>query len=414
MDNKIVILLGNEKNINSVNVETHHKIEISNNVSEITEFTVNDAVDSTKQFNVEREKNSNYRIYGKIEYMSLLNGLKSSYSKLDDFFNSQKTGDIKDIINSFDFYLVAASMFSGDTYTPIDNTGGGNLISGSTIIDDTINLMRNFTVVANNDNFEIYNAGFNNNVYDDQTYGFSFNIDFDIDNLYDILGFPITEFFLYLQYKKKDNEIISYTSWSSTGSVTKLPLTTKILNIGDTIKVNDTTDAKINDIISYSKRNFLQTQVDTQKFYIKTPYVDETETSWLEWSYNPFISFRLRYFSDNLKYGNSGSTSHNIINSIPEYATKLDDNGNYVWRDISPQGYFDPLSGVGVNYPFFNGRIYLFKSIIFSVTPNLTDDNILSHQNTLDVFNEISYNRNAINVNVLPLTELDNIGKPCQ
>ena len=123
MDNRIEILLGSQKNTNSINTDNFNKIELTNNVSKITEFSVNDVVNSTEVFDAKRENNQVYRIYGRIEYLSLLNGIKSYYTKLEDFFNPQYTGDSKTIFNSFDFYLVAPTPYiSGTTYSNIPNT----------------------------------------------------------------------------------------------------------------------------------------------------------------------------------------------------------------------------------------------------------------------------------------------------
>ena len=148
MDSKQDILLGSEKNINSVNVDGYTKVELTNNMSELTEFTVNDVVNSTLVFDAEREANQVYRIYGRIEWMSLLNGLKSTYLKLDDYFSTPYSGDSKNLIDSFDFYLVAPS--SGATY---GHVSGGEY------------KRRNFEVIATPNEFEIYNAGYSNNVY---------------------------------------------------------------------------------------------------------------------------------------------------------------------------------------------------------------------------------------------------------
>jgi len=399
MDNNVEILLGSQKNVNSVNTDTYGKVELTSNVSEITEFTVNDVVNSTEVFDAEREANPVYRIYGRIEYMSLLNGLKNNYSVLEDFFNPQYSGNSKNILNSFDFYLVAPSSGSGVTYTNITNTN---------------KYKRNFKVIAGRDDFEIYPAGFTNNVYGEQVYGFSFKSDFDIANLYDYFGFPMTELFLYAQYKPALSPVeqMSYTTWStSTGLPSKVTLYKKDLVVDDQVETNSLVD--INDIIEWLPDEFLQTQVETQQFYIRTQYND-SGVKWLEWSYNPFIPFRLRYFDDALSAANTGDTSYEIVDSIPEYATKIDDDGNYVWREILPQGYVEPLTGVGVDYPFSNKRRYLFSPIIFDVIPNLSENTTLKHPNTLLVFNEISYVKNATNLDITPLTELDNIGKPCQ
>jgi hypothetical protein len=392
MDNNVEILLGSQKNINSINVNNYVKLELTNNISEITEFTVNGVVNSTEVFDVEREANPNYRIYGKIEWLSILNGLKSNYNKLEDFFNPTYDSTAKNITNSFNFYLVRPAE------------------TGYTYINNTIKYIRYFKIVATLNDFEIFPAGFSNNVYGEQTYSFSFKKDFDVSNYFDNFGFPLTELFLYLQYIPKINgngvtETMSATTWTSGGS-SKIIYPTINLNIGDYIKT--TTGAKIGDIVEYDKNEYLQTQVSGQTIYISTEYKISGVSKKLVWKFNPFIPFQLRYFDNSINNVNTGDTSYEIVNSIPSYATKLDNNGNYVWRDILSQGYVEPLTGVGVDYPFINGKRYLFSTIIFSIQPDL--NNI----NTKTVFNEISYSNNTININKTPLTELNNIGKPCQ
>lgn len=532
MDNKIEILLGSEKNINSVNVDNYNKIELTNKESEITEFTVNDVVNATELFDTEREDNPVYRIYGRIEYMSLLNGLKDDYNEKVDFFNPQKTGNFKDIFNSFDFYLVAPS--SGATYHNISNTN---------------KFRRSFDVIADKNDFELYNGGFSKNVYGEQTYIFSFKKDFDVSNLYDKFGFPVTELFLYIQYKKSNNgaditEKIYYNRWSiSTGNKSKIILDTKDLNVGDSVEANN--GYNVHDIIEYNKEEYLQEQVDSQKFYVRT-YYNSSSNIYIEWNYNPFIPFRLRYLDDvvstaklsnivesgttlnvykvntpttsinvtkslkqnisettksiidwdgdpiNSGYGwnpstgilrffssglyninfktqiylseatdkyiaetylqesTNGTTWTNIPNTtrkylitnttegtiveqyfsvgnrirvrvrlipnpderkleiIPDFATIIEDDGKYVWRDIVPQGYIDPLTDIGVDYPFLNGKRYLFSPIILDVIPNL------NNTKTASVFNEIAFSDDADTIDKTPITELDDIGKPCQ
>lgn len=533
MDNKQEILLGNQKNINSVNTDNYTKIELTRNVSEITEFTVNDVVNSTLVFDAERKANQNYRIYGRIEWMSLLNGVTNSTSReLEDFFNPTYSENSKNIIDSFDFYLVAPS--SGETYGTVNNTNYRR---------------RNFEVIATPNDFEIYKAGFSNNVYGEQVYAFNFKTDFDVSEYYDNLGFPLTELFLYAQYKIVETEEMSWSSFTITGDKNKVDLTTKDLNIGDIVENHQNNN--IQDLIEYSAETYFQEQIDPQIFYIRTRYFDGVN-KWLEWSYNPFIPFRLRYLdgvvstaplpkiiedTSSFSIQVSGMTSTNFtatkllkqslitdirtidkwndqstinynwdsdngilsfissetfeisfqteislsqdtdkyigetyleestgsgwveipytkrkyqisspvqsttfirsfnngdeirirtnlipnpeerkIERIPDYTKMIEANGKYVWRDILSQGYVDPITNLGVDYPFFNKRRYLFEVIVFDVPPNLTTDQLTEHQNTLDVFDEISYYENATTLDITPSDEndLDNIGKPCQ
>jgi len=99
---------------------------------------------------------------------------------------------------------------------------------------------------------------------------------------------------------------------------------------------------------------------------------------------------------------------------IPDYATLILNKGKWVWRDILPQGYIDPITNNGVDYPFFNKRRYLFEPIVFDVIPNLDLDEEFEHENTQTVFNEIEFSPYAGQIDETPVTDLDDIEKPCQ
>ena len=530
MDNKLEILLGSEKNVNSVNVDTYTKVELTRNTSELTEFTVNDVVNATEVFDKERQENPIYRIYGRMEYLSLLNGLVNNYSKLEDFFTPVYTGNSKNVINSFSFYLVRPST-TGKEITYSDN------------------YVRYFEVIATPADFEIYNAGFTNNVYGEQEYAFSFKKDFDVSAYFDKHGLPITELFLYAQYIPKVNgnyvsETMEYSYWSSYGVYSKRSFVPKTLYIGDVVET--ATNEDFGDLMNYTKEEFSETQVSGQTVYIKTQYEYNSNPYYLIWKYNPFIPLRLRYLSDELyskersrlpentttlkvalysatpevitksspeilstsatiienwnPYGGSlfnwdeedGYLTFNVSGTytitlttqvhftqnsykyfgktwieeysgswvtipgttreyqvsdepqtttftksygysdkirtraqlilnpapiveeptdVPYYATPLVE-GNYVWREIVEQGYFEPLTGNGVDYPFFNGRRYLFSPIILDVSPDL--DDLDNGYNTRNQFTNISFDGSTI-LDITPAEgDLDNIGKPCQ
>lgn len=394
------ILLNSLKNVHSVNVDNYEKIELTRKVGVINEYDIRNILSATEMFDAEREANPNYRIYGKIEYMSLLNGLKSNYTEFSDFFNPQ-VSNCKTLLNSFNFYLVRPAT-SGYT------TGGSS-----------IKYVRYFQVVATPNDFEIFPAGFSNNVYGEQAYAFNFNKDFDVTPYVDNFGFPLTELFLYAQYIPSTSpvEILSGTTWSVAGAAIPFSFAPATLNIGD--YVDSTFGVKIGDLIEYSLPNFLQLQLTPQTFKIKTPCVKYTTviifgiptqipvSTFLIWKYNPFIPLQLRYFGSELNQVNTGSTSYDQTTAIPYYATKIDNFGNFVWRDILSQGYTDPTTNLGVNYPFVNKRRYLFSNIILDVVPDLNDPT------TLAAFEEVWYTRNAIKLVTTPISDINNIGKPC-
>jgi hypothetical protein len=383
MSENIEILLGIDKNVNSVNVDNYMDFLLENKQGEIIEYDIENSLSATEIFDAEREANDIYRIYGRIEYLSLLNGLSLNYKVLGDFF--LPTGNSKNINNSFKFYLIKP----GTGYT-----------SGGSSVD----FVRYFDVIATPADFELYNAGYTNNVYGDRVYAFNFNKDFDVTPYVDNFGFPLTELFLYAQYQPGTNgfgqaEIMSGTTWNTSGVKEKAVIVPVNLNIGDRI---------YGDLVEYSKSNFLQFQLMPQIYYISTPYKDDANVNRkLQWSYNPFISLRLKYFYDNLNTANSGSTSYTEQISIPYYATEYPvGTGNFVWRDIIPQGNFDPQTGVGVDYPFINMKRYLFAPIILDISPDLYDSW------TYQVFTEIKYGA-PTSMNQKPNTNLNNIGKPC-
>lgn len=392
MDDKLVIQLGETKNINSVNVDNYSKIQLNNKSSNIREYDIRNILSVTEVFNIERQSSEIYRIYGGFQYISILNNMKSDYQYLVDYFDNpvQDPNIAVKGFDQFDVYLVKPAD-TGYTKVNILDTG------------DTSSYVRKFEVIATEADFEFYNAGYANNLYGDQEYAFNFTKDFDTSQYFDEFGIPVVELYLYLFYRTTStswgtNETMSGTTWSENTGEPSTPVKAyTTFNIGDLIDDGDK--------LEYLKYNFSEETIDEQTHYIRTPYKDNTTTKYLQWKYDAFIPFRLRYFSDELKRGNTGTTSYNFEINIPAWATDIGE-GNRVWRNILDQGYTDPLTGNGVDYPFVNGRRYLFSNIVFSVVPDL------DHTNTQAVFNEILY-PSPETLDDTPTGEIDNIGKPC-
>ena len=143
MDEKLQIQLGENKNINSINVDNYSKILLKNKISDITEYDIRNILNVTEIFNKERQASETYRIYGSFEYMSILNNMISDYKYIGDFFNNPipytSTENRKDI-NGFDFYLVKP-------------TTGYTQISGH-----PTNYIRKFEVIATPNDFELIEA----------------------------------------------------------------------------------------------------------------------------------------------------------------------------------------------------------------------------------------------------------------
>lgn len=396
MDENLQIQLGSTKHVNSVNTDTYTNIQLENNKNSLLEYDINSILSVSDVFEQERQDNANYRIYGGLEYFSLFNGMKKSYRFLSDFFSSTGTtsffnSENKTIYDDFYFYLVRPS----NNFTKLPG--------------DTVTYVRNFEVIATPNDFELIEAGFSKNIFNQQKYFFSFNEDFDVSNIVDGLGMPLTELFLFAQYKPKavssGTEEVERSRWlSSFSDEDFLRFNPSLLTVGRHI---------YGDKIEYYRSEFNQIQISPLKYKIITPYLGIIKTlksppeyvdRELRWVYEPLIPLRLRYFSNELNKGNINSSSYEQANNIPEFATDLN-NGNYVWRNILEQGYIDPNTGNGVDYPFVNKRRYLFSNVVLSISPDLT------HSNTANVFREISFD-NPDTLNSEPIS-LNNIGNPC-
>jgi hypothetical protein len=394
VDKNIEIQLGSTKNIDSTNVDTYDRIKLDNQRNEILEYNIKNILSITDVFEAERQNIPIYRVYGGIEYISLLNGLLGNYQYLSEYFEPKQYSDFfnlkanrKDIYSSFNFYLLR----------PI----------GYYYLEDTENeYVVELEVVATPDNFDIFNAGYSRNLFNEPKYGFVVNKDLDISNWIDGFGFPVTELFLYAQYNKSTtgsyNEEMKEVIWFDDGGSYEIPYNSENLNIGDRIYSNK---------IKYYKSDYLQVTDEMKQYIIETPYntgnvTGDLDWGFLRWKYEPFIPLKLRYFSNEVSKANINSDDYEQRSDIPYYATDLG-NGNMVWREILKQGYIDPLTGNGVDYPFVNKRRYLFSNIILSIIPDLDDNK------TSQIFSEINFDEPSV-VNKSPINNLNNIGKPCQ
>lgn len=377
MDEKIQILLNSKKNINSVDKNTFGRIELTGSKNNFNELNITKIASASDVFYQEREENENYRVYGRIEYFSLLNGIKSTYNNVDDLFYKVDT-NVQNIYNSFDFYLVKPST----TFTRIGTTN---------------RYIRKMEVISTPSNFDIFNAGFTNNLFGDDVYSFVVNNDIDISGYLDGLGMPLTDIYLYPRYLANINvsEMIKEITWDTNGVGQNQPLTSTKLNLGDLVN---------GDIVEFDKEEYQQTIYSSQQYNIETKFTAEPVTT-IYWNYNPFIPIKLRYFSSNLNKANKLTTSHDQLERIPKYAIKVNDlEENYIWRNILPQGSYDPITNEGVNYPFINKKRYVFITPIVDIIPDMLNSR------TFDI---LKYGNPSIS-NLSPTTDVNNIGKPCQ
>ena len=119
-------------------------------------------------------------------------------------------------------------------------------------------------------------------------------------------------------------------------------------------------------------------------FSVITNYIPPTNQ--YGYFYSPHAPIQIREFSN---YVEEGSAS--IVSDIPDYAYFSKLSNSFRWRDIYPYGYSDE-EGIGVNYPFLNGKHYPYVNTIFRITP--------------ENFNIISpYTQGSIGPNITTITD---------
>jgi hypothetical protein len=388
MDENLIIQLGSKKNLSAVDVDQNINIELTNSSMEILSYNESSIIDVAQLFDQERQESETYRIYGKIDFLSIINGLKTGYTAIEDFFTPPRLGDelgglTKNLPYSFDVYLC---------YPSINNT----FISGETYI-------RNYVVASKLVNSEVFKAGFGRNVYFNYTYTYDFNIDFSTEEYYDSFGFPINELYLHFVYKVKNNgngdaETYKYYNWIN-NTYQNVIYTGGTMVSGYTIG-----QVLMGDVINYELLNFSQTVEKRMTNVITFPYGAGNDT--LQFKYNSFVPIKIRDFGDEVITANKTGGTENDF-TIPFYATLIPDgNSNYVWRDILPNGYIDPITGAGVDYPFINKRHYVFTNITLPLVPDLDDSN------TNNVFSNIKFGPNS-KLNTKPNSSLNGLGNRC-
>ena len=382
MNNDYKIRLGELKNVNSVNVDNNINLQLDRNQRILTEYDISNILDVSQQFNDERDRILDYRFYGKINYFSLLNGLKEDYSSIFDLFKPQLNNN-KNIYNSFEVYLL------------IPHTGYTDQNNGR--------FVKNYVVAADLGTFLLNDAGFDVNIFGEQTTTYNIINNIDLNDITDGFGLPITETYLYFQYlpgenSSGDNELtyrIEYNNGVS--GLTQFTPTTysigEIINFGDLVQFNTTT--------------FSEQLIQKQKFRIRLRIRSGINVSDYFFEYSPFIPIKLRYFSDVISRGNTGNTAYDVVNTIPSYAKPIDNNGNYIWRNIQNDGYIDPITGEGNDFPFVNGKKYVYSTINLIVRPDFSDSR------TELLFNEIEFD-DPTSITNKPTSDLNNIGKLCQ
>lgn len=377
------IQIQQSKNVNSVNIDQFDQVYLESNRKNLEVYDIIESVNVSDQFETERQNTLNFKIYGGVEYFSMINNVVTNYKVLEDFFSKQiRNGATKTITNSFDIYLVKPYT----AYTQVNTT----------------KFVKQYQVVATLTDLDIIDAGFSRNVFFEKKNILMFSKAFETYDLLDGFGKPLTEFYLYFNYKSSTNgfgvaESVmrkNYDPSSDETTFTKVSLPYITYSVGDIV---------YGELVNYIKTDFSETLLNEQEYFVTIPYDSVTKNIVLK--YDPFIKIKIRDFGSEIITQNLSATTVEI--QIPSYAVLIDSEGNYVWKDLLDFGYVDPLDLLGVNFPFVNGTHYVHDNYILAMEPDMTDTN------TNTVFGDIHFSQNQL-LNALPTTGLLNAGSLCQ
>lgn len=374
------IQLRQYENVNSINSDISDKIHLEAKTKNLVSYDIIQSVNVAEQFEIERQNTLLFKIYGGLEYMSPLNNISTFYFSLKDFFNKQPPGIIQHTTfqSSFDVYLLRPYS----AYTQLDST----------------KFIKRYEIIAVSSDIDIIDAGFGRNIFSEKKQIYMCPNNVDLNDRVDGFGKPITEVYLFFNYKSTENhtETVQKKSYNAASTDTVF---NKVDHTYSTYSLGDIIDA---DLVTYEKENFLEETLNEQEHFITVTYTDVSAKN-LVFRYKPFVKIPVRNFgAETIIYNATATTVETII---PSYAVSIGE-GNYLWKELLNFGYVDPIEGTGNNFPFVNGTHYVHQNIVLSMSPDMT------HANTSTVFNEISFNANQL-INTIPNTGLNNGGVIC-
>lgn len=386
--------LGSTEFVNAVNTDENLYLDLKTTSKEIFSYDQSSVINVAQLFDDERQASWNYRIYGAINFMSIVNGLKLNYKALSDFFTrpslgTELSGLTRNILNSYDVYLCRPL---GNTFS----TGGTVIVSGNTKVTTDVYRLK-YEVLTKLSDFEIYKSGFNKNIYNDQIHSFNFSNNFDLFNQTDSFNKPVTELYLFFNFSPKNGVLGAETVTQNSFTGATRPAWPYVQYSGGSIVDGDW--------VFYTPTNFEETQLKKAEHYVKFLCTGVTGGDGLSFKYNPFVQIRIREYGDEIITANISGTSE-TDNQIPPYAIKIDNDGNYLWKDLLQNGYIDPITGDGVNFPFVNKHHYVFTNYVLSLSTDLDD------AATATTFAEIHFAANALQY-TKPISSLNNLGSKC-
>jgi len=224
---------------------------------------------------------------------------------------------------------------------------------------------------------------------DSQSYTLSFNRDVDIGLLLDNQNRPVSELFFttiwkgYWGWTNKLKSGFQFNTplqnqgpcvwWDLNNPLSDTNLTTQQYNsnlgVGPFFYTEDLVsgDTIDGDFCEWNDYEQLERVISrqTHKFTFNqnwfTQYNYVYYTNQFGYYYYPLNPITISVFSDYVEEGDA-----NIVEGVPNYAFYSNATDGFRWRDIYPYGFIDTV-GLGVDYPFTNGKHYPFVNTIFRV-----------------------------------------------
>jgi len=240
-----------------------------------------------------------------------------------------------------------------------------------------------YSQIMEDDDYEVFQMGFANNIFNDNILQFIINEEIDISELTDNLNRPLTE--IYLSILKTDSNG-TFSTVKSGLNLNYIDDVASPNSIPDIRKINNSTSSPtplevgldsadttfLGDLVEYNKYTLIERTLSNVNHRFNTINRDlggiiispANEASvnmgnrYEGYFYNPHHKIRIRELSDYIEQGDQ------TTGDIPEYAENLGD-GRFLWRDIYSIGI--NASSNSPNYPFLNGCHYINKNINFNL-----------------------------------------------
>ncbi len=240
--------------------------------------------------------------------------------------------------------------------------------------------------IIEQDDYEVFNLGFSDNIFTDNITQFVFNEDIDTSDLVDNLGRPLSELFL-TTIKTDSNGIFTNVSSGieapyllefNTANINtylkNIPVIQKIHNVATAqsqtftpleLSVDVLNDDYYGDVVEYNITTVQETVLANISHRFSTINRETTGNIIVSgprpegYYYKAHHLIRVRDFSSHIEEGDLNTAG------MPDYRVDLGD-GRFLWRDLLDIGRIDIKKDI-VNYPFTNGCHYLHQNFCFDI-----------------------------------------------